>query len=224
MAYSIDFASLDLNYLHNRLMHEDLIPSQLPLQHHLIENLELLKANGISKLSQLHDALKKDSDIKNLSKQTGIDSNYLKLLRRALRGYTPKPAKLADYPHIDVEAITILDKHGSVDSCTFWTAAYVKKDRQRIASETNISLSILDELICLTDLSRIQWVSAIFSRSIYNSGYKTVEAVSSADSEHLAHSIAETNQREQLFKGRIGIRDIRRLIFLASHLSHEIEL
>jgi len=222
MAYSIDFALLDLNYLHDRLMHEDLIPSQLPLQNHLLENLELLKAEGISKLSQLQDSLKKDSGIKTLSKHTGIDSNYLKLLRRALRGYTPKPAKIADYPHIDVEALAVLNQHGYVDSYTFWTAAYAKEDRQ--ASKTHISLSILDELICLTDLSRIQWVSAIFSKSIYNSGYKTVEAVSSADSEHLAHSIAETNQREQLFKGRIGIRDIRRLIFLASHLSHEIEL
>ena len=116
MAYSIDFAILDLNYLYNRLIHEDLIPSQLQLQHQLVKHLELLEINGIITLSQLQDFLKKDSDITSLSKQTGIDTNYLTLLRRALRGYTPKPVKLADYPNIDIEVVTILNQHGYVDS------------------------------------------------------------------------------------------------------------
>lgn len=66
-------------------------------------------------------------------------------------------------------------------------------------------------LACLCDLSRIQWVSPLFAR------------VSAAQSSELVQAIADANARLLLFKGKIGQKDIARLVYCANLLSQELE-
>ena len=75
-----------------------------------------------------------------------------------------------------------------------------------------------------SDLCLIQWVSPLFSRLIFDAGYKTVQDVASAHAEDLVVGVSTVNKKENLFKGKIGARDMGRLVYIASILPHELEL
>ena len=78
-------------------------------------------------------------------------------------------------------------------------------------------------LACLCDLSRIQWVSPLFARLLLEAGYGSVARVSAAQSSELVQAIADANARLLLFKGKIGQKDMARLVYCANLLSQELE-
>jgi len=124
MPYYIDFDTLDLGYLKKRLLEEDLIPSQLPLRDNIDNHCHALTTSGITTLSRLGKVLQKDTDIKNLSEQTKVPTEYLKLLGRVLRGYTPKPALLSEYPKKDQMIVLKLAQQKIKDSMCLWISAH----------------------------------------------------------------------------------------------------
>lgn len=224
MPYYLDFTKLKLDFLEKRLSEEDLIPSQLPLREGLTEKLELLDSVGIRTLSDLNEAIQKDTSRNALSGGIGMSTEYLKLLARVLRAYTPKATKLATYPNTDVQVISKLAQQGIKDSYTLWTAASGSMNRTRLAADTDIPLEKLSTMVCLSDLSRIQWVSPLFARLIFDAGFKTVADVACAQAQELMTKISIINQKEKLFNGKIGERDMGRLVYLASLLPHELEM
>lgn len=224
MSYYLDFTVLGLDFLRTRLLGEDLIPSQLPLREGLTEKLRTLRTVGIKTVSDLNTILKKETSMKTLSKETGIQLDYLKLLARVLRGYTPKSVMLSDFPKVDTKVTNTLMGHGIRDSYSLWTAAAHVKTRTKLAKEMALPPTELCTVVCLSDLCRIQWVSPLFSRLIFDAGYKTVQDVASAHAEDLVVGISTVNKKENLFKGKIGARDMGRLVYLASILPHELEL
>jgi len=224
MSYYLDFGKLNLDFLKKRLLTEDLIPSQLPLREGLIEKLKALHQFGIITLLDLNTMLKKDASIFQLSKGTGIHPDYLKLLARVLRGYTPKSVMLSSFPNVNTKVINKLIQYGIEDTCSLWTAAAHLKNRAKLAAETGIPDSDICTLVCLSDLCRIQWVSPIFSRLIFEAGFITVRDVANAQAEDLMVGVSTSNKKLNLFKGKIGERDMARLVYLASLLPHELEL
>lgn len=78
-------------------------------------------------------------------------------------------------------------------------------------------------LACVCDLSRIQWVNPLFARLLLEGGYGSVARVSAADSSELVQAIADANARLLLFKGKIGQKDMARLVYCANLLSQELE-
>lgn len=78
-------------------------------------------------------------------------------------------------------------------------------------------------LACVYDLSRIQWVNPLFARLLLEAGYGSVARVSAAQSRELVQAIADANARLLLFKGKIGQKDMARLVYCANLLSQELE-
>lgn len=78
-------------------------------------------------------------------------------------------------------------------------------------------------LACVCDLSRIQWVNPLFARLLLEGGHGSVARVSAADSSELMQAIADANARLLLFKGKIGLKDMARLVYCANLLSLELE-
>jgi hypothetical protein len=224
MPYYLDFSTQTLDFLEKRLLEEDLIPSHLPLREGLSEHLAALRNAGISDLSELDRQLGKTAGIQRISAVTGISTGYLKVLSRVLRGYRPKAAVLAEYPYVVASEISLLAGQGIRDSYDLWTRAASRAARRRLGDESGIPEGELASLVCLSDLSRIQWVSPVFARLLFDAGYRTTADVAAANKERLAADVAAVNQQKMLFRGKIGLRDMGRLTYLASMLPHELEL
>ncbi len=223
MGYQLDFHRLDLDFLKRRILEEDLIPSHLILKEDLDERFTCLHTAGIQTLMELKVQLKNASAIKLLSQASGLEPNYLKLLGRVLGGYQPKPVQLVDFPGTDAACSFALRKIGLSDSISYWNRAHLKAERELLASTVHQPFEKLTVLACLCDLCRIQWVSPLFARLLFEGGYGSVASVSAADPSALVQAIAAANARLLLFKGKIGPRDMGRLVYCAQFLDQELE-
>lgn len=142
------------------------------------------------------------------------------MLLRVLNGYRPKPQKLA----LITEHAAQLETLGLKTSKDFWLAAHLRKDRAELALKLGIDEDFLVPLVCLCDLCRLQWVSILFARLLLQGGYHSVGAIANAEKGVLARRVAQANRDDALFKGKIGERDMGRLISIAAYLDDEVEL
>lgn len=224
MSYHLDLGHLDLSFLKKRLSEEDLIPSHEILREELDTHIVRLERAGITTLSELKERLTKEQTRSELGKISGISAAYLNILKRVLNGYTPKGVKLSEYPQTKNSIIKALDEHQIRDSITLWNRTCSKKARAIVANECAVDPLELDELVCLSDLSRIQWVSPLFARLLYNAGYKTVFLVSKGKRCEMVQKVKEETNNQSIFKGTVGERDISRLVYLASLLPIELQI
>ena len=87
-------------------------------------------------------------------------------------------------------------------------------------SSTTIKFAVTDllEFMVISDLCRIQWVSPTFARVLVASGITSAAAVAKADPEALFHAISKANEDAKFYKGKIGLRDVRRLVAAATYV------
>jgi len=79
-------------------------------------------------------------------------------------------------------------------------------------------------LLKLSDLTRIQWVNTTFARVLFAAGFDTVEKVSKASHEDLYNKVALKNEAMKLYKGKIGLNDMKLCIEAAKYIDIEIEV
>jgi hypothetical protein len=75
----------------------------------------------------------------------------------------------------------------------------------------------------LTDLSRIKWVGVTYAQLLYDLGVDTVKKVSESDPVHLHSKINGKIKKENIFKGSIGLNDVKILVEVATDIPLEIE-
>lgn len=214
--YHIDSHSVDLNALQNRLQKTDLIPSHEPLLNDIAEKMTLINDAGLHSLEDLRTELKTATSLALLSKNTGIDINYLKLLRRAINGFFPKPRPLKDVDWLGTDAVVRLDKAGIKNTQQFFDTAC--GDVTGLVKRTGISQKNALELGAISDLCRIQWVSPTFARALTAAGFTNAAAVAQASPEDLYQAIIKANRQAKFYKGKIGLRDIKRLVAAAAYV------
>jgi len=223
MSYYPNFSSVRLEEIERRLVGADLIPSQVPLLQDLASNLKTLRSAGLKTVQDLREALKGKKGPGNLACLTGIPLEYLILLRRTVESFLPKPVRIRDYAGIDPAARIALGSAGIADSPALFEEARTRSARRALGNRTGLSASTIMELLSLADLSRIPYVGATFARIILEAGYGGVAAVARADPVALDARIREANARLRLYKGKIGLRDIRRLVRMAGDIADEAE-
>jgi predicted flap endonuclease-1-like 5' DNA nuclease len=218
MPYHVDFAAMSLADLKAKLERTDLIPSQLPLLDGIEKKLAALMKAGVANLEDLSAALRGAKGPSALAAKSGVAEDYLVLLRRTIEGFRPKPVKLAEYPGADPRSIDALAALGILDSKTLYEAASGAKAAAALARRAGIPSGSAMELLCLADLSRIQWVGATFARVLYEAGCRSPADIASADASALHAAVLRANEGGALYKGKIGLRDIVRLVMLAGEL------
>jgi hypothetical protein len=67
-------------------------------------------------------------------------------------------------------------------------------------------------------LMRVQWVSPTFARMLIVAGYDSAVKVAEANADDLCEALASINAGGKFFKGKIGLRDIKRLVQAASYV------
>ncbi len=216
MRYYLDEHSTDLDALQERLRSTDLIPSQEPLLEGMAENTTSISNAGVASLADLRSALKTEKSLTLLSKNSGVDASYLRLLRRVINGFFPKPRPLKDIDWLEAGAVNNLNKAGIKNTRQLFDAA--SDGASELAKRTGIGQKDAQEFLAVSDLCRIQWVSPTFARVLVAAGATNAAAVAGANPEALFNAIKKANEDAKFYKGTVGLRDIKRLVAAARYV------
>ena len=216
MSYYIDDHTTSLDNLQARLEATDLIPSHRPLLDKLTEKMRALKKAGVNSVADLRGRLKRKKALVSLADDTGIDADYLVLLRRVIEGFFPKPLPLKAFDWLDENTVAKLERAGVKNTLQLYETASSGTDA--LAENAGLKSKELSDPLALSNLSRIQWVSPTFARTLVAAGFKGAAEVCKADPESLYESVMRANENNRFYKGKVGLRDIRRLIAAAANV------
>ncbi|HBZ67241.1 MAG TPA: DUF4332 domain-containing protein [Bacteroidales bacterium] len=223
MGYYIDLEKISIDDYRIKLESEYLPPSRMILKDKLDEQFGYFKSTGIKNVKGLIQLLKKKDKFAELSKIDCLSADYLTILLRELNSTLPKPNKIADFIEIAKETISNLEKIGISNTEQLYDKVIKKSERQKLADSTRINYQDILALTKLADLSRIKWVGVTYAQMLYDLGVDTVEKVSEADPIDLHTRINQMITEKNIFKGVIGLNDVKILIESASDLPGEIE-
>lgn len=167
--------------------------------------------------------LKKKDKFAELSKVDCFTVECLIVLLRELNSTLPKPNRISDFKAIARNTIDSLEKIGITNTEKLYDKVVKKSDRQKLTDSTGIEYKDILELTKLSDLSRIKWVGVTYSQILYDLGVDTVGKVSESDPIVLHEKINQMIKEENLFKGAIGLNDVKILIESVRDLLLEIE-
>jgi hypothetical protein len=188
-----------------------------------MSDLDILRVLGIKNVKGLIQLLKKKDKLAELSKVDFLSNDYLTILLRELNSVFPKPNKISDFIEIAKETIESLEKIGITNTENLYDKVVKKTDRQKLSDSTGIKYQDILELTKLADLSRIKWVGVTYVQMLYDLGVDTVEKVSLSDPIDLHARINQMIKEKNIFKGSIGLNDVKILIESASELPLDIE-
>ena len=222
MGYYIDLEKMSIEDYQIKLESAYLPPSRMILKEKLDERFEYFKSIGIKNFKVLIQLLKKGK-FAELSKVRCLSEDYLTFLLRELKSTLPKPNKIADFTFISRDTVDKLEKIGIKDTEKLYEKIITKSGRQILAESTGVNENDILELTKLTDLSRIKWVGVTYAQILYDLGVDTVEKVSKSDPIDLHKKTNQLIKEKNIFKGQIGLNDIKILVETATEIPSEIE-
>jgi hypothetical protein len=223
MGYYIDLDKISIDDYRIKLESAYLPPSRLILKDKLDERFGYFKSIGVKNVKGLIQLLKKKDKLTELSKVDFLSGDYLTILLRELNSTLPKPNKIADFTGILQDTVDKLEKIGIKNTEKLYDKVLTKSDRQKLADSTGIGDKEILELTKLTDLSRIKWVGVTFARMLYDLGIDTVEKASKSDPVELHSRINHLNKEKNIYKGQIGLNDIKIFVNAAKEIPLEIK-
>jgi len=223
MGYYIDLVKITIDDYKAKLESAYLPPSRMILKEKLDERFGYFKDIGIENVKGLIQLLKKKEKFAELSKVDCLSGDYLTILLRELNSALPKPNKIADFTGIPKDTVEKLEKVGIKTTEKLYDKVITKLDRQKLADSTAISNKDILELTKLTDLSRIKWVGVTFARMLYDLEVDTAEKASKSDPIDLHAKINQLNKEKSIYKGQIGLNDIKIFVNAAKEIPLEIE-
>lgn len=203
--------------IRDRLEHIDLIASQQPLLEGIADRFAALEGVGIDSAAELLARLKSKDAIETVASESGVDAAYLNLLRRAVNGFFPKPRRWKEFESLDAAEVAALADAGIKNTRQLFDAA--SDDRPALAKRAKLAEPRLSELVAAADLTRIQWVSPAYASALVAAGYTTPAAVAAADPEALGVTIEDANAGARFYRGKVGLRDLRRLVEAARYVT-----
>jgi hypothetical protein len=212
MGYYMDDRRISLSELRERIENTDLVPSRQAIVEGIVDKFELLESLGITSLADLRNEMKTPKRIVELAVKTGLEEDYLKLLRREIEGYFPNPVKLTDFDWMPAAELDKLIRYDIKDSAKLFEATETDAAMADLQAACGVEAGVLQKLHKCCSLTRVQWVSARTARMIILSGYNSPVELAVADADTLDAGFKRVNVDGQFYKGTIGLRDVQRLI------------
>jgi len=219
MSYYLQAEKVNLEDLQIRIEETDLVPSRSSLMENIKDKFRILKSHGILTLEDLRKELKNAKNIYSFSIKTGIDSKYLTLLRREIESYFTKAFPLSAFDWLQKNELSKLESKGFKNTALLFEALNSSKKKAEIINTLGIDAQFIDSIYSLVDLTRIQWISPLAARMLVSAGYNNAKMVSKANAEELCDELDRVNKENKYFKGKIGLRDVKRLVKAASYVS-----
>ena len=173
-SYHIDPFKYPLHKLKQDLLGRELIPSRIPLRDGLEDKINILTDQGIHNLGDLIASVKNKKKIAELSARTGIDENYLNLLRREANSYLPNPVSLERFGVISGEVLEQLASEGIKNSRHVFEHIQKEEALDELVNRIGIDQKIMVELLALSDLVRAYGVGPAFAKLLYDTGIHSI--------------------------------------------------
>jgi hypothetical protein len=222
MGYYIDLTRISIDVLKERLKNNDLLPSQQILKEDIDERFRIIKFLKIKTVEELKQALKTKRDVSRFSAETTLPEDYLTVLRREINSLHPQPRKIKEFPCLSDKVRSKLENAGIRTTVELFDRIATKSGREVLRKETGINQEEILLLTKLTDLSRIRYVNQTFATLLVNSEYDTTEKIKKADYKELYKKLMEINTENNIFKGKIGVNDIKFLVKETKDISMDI--
>ncbi len=223
MGYYIDLKSISIDKYKEILKTTELIPSWKILERDIDKNLDIIKKYNIQNLDELLIALKDKDKVQKFSKQSGLQEDYLAVLKRVVNGYRQKPNRIKDFTCIAENTVVKLEKAGIKNTLKLYDMILTDEKREAVSNKTGVSKDEIMKLSKLTDLSRIRWVNHTFAYVLLEAGYDTAEKVANADYQELYEVVKQLNEERKIYNAHIGARDMKMVVEAAQDLKFEIE-
>ena len=140
-----------------------------------------------------------------------------RISRREIEGWFPKPSLLKDFDWLSEDEIAKLERDGIRDAADLHEATDSKSKRTALAKSTGVDGDFLETFAQLVNLTRVQWTSPTAARMLLEAGCTGSAKLAKADADELYEALARVNAGNRFFKGKIGLRDVKRLIHAASY-------
>lgn len=223
MGYYIDLEKITIDDYQVKLETAYLPPSRMILKDSIDLRFEYFKSIGLRNVKELIQLLKRKDKFMELSKSDCLSIEYLTILLRELNSNLPKPNKISEFTNVSSESIQKLIRIGIINTEKIYDKILTKSDRQKLADLSGVEYQDILKLSKLADLSRIKWVGATYAQILYDLGVDNVEKVSKSDVVDLHQRINEIIKEQNLFKGAIGLNDVKILVTVAGELSLDFE-
>jgi len=211
MTYGFNLKAISLDDLKVVLRTSYLIPSVRILLDGLDENIGILQTLGIRDLDHLYGQLKTKKKAGDMSDQTGIDLDYMVVLRRYVSSFIPKARKLKDYPDLDGSLLNKMEDLGIKHSLDLDKMLRNMTD-QEASQVLTCKVSLVKGLRQVLEVSQLRYISPAFGTLLVRSGYDTIEKLSTTDPKSLPDAIKKTNQDQGIYKGNVGDSDAQFII------------
>ena len=221
--YHVDLEQFSLERFRHILETGKVLPSRKILKEKIPERFAILESMGIRNLKELIGTLRTKKKGERFSLESGLPQDYLNMLKRQTRIYTPNPVSLKDIPGIAPEYIERLAAVGIKHTKHLFERAKLKRDRAELSRLVDVPSDVLLELVKMSDLARAGWVGPIFARLIYEAGANTLEELSKRSPEELFERLRAVNDEQKLTKGSFSVKDIASCIEMAKDLPKVIE-
>lgn len=173
--YHLDLEKFSVEKFKTSLQKREMIPSRVILKEDMENRFRILDSNGIKTLKALIRVLGTKQKIETFSKQTGLSTEYLTILKREAKSFLPNPVNLKKFPGINAKTVEALEKIGIKNTKQFFTKVAIGKEIEQISKRTGVSADTLNKLASLSDLARLYGVGPVFARMIYDTGIDSVE-------------------------------------------------
>jgi hypothetical protein len=223
MGYYVDLSSISIEDYKNKIKVAYLPPSRKVLRENPDERFACFNKMGVKNVKELQQLLKKKDKFAELANESCFNQEYLTILLRELNSLLPKPNKIKEFPGIGEEISAKLEKAGIKDTAALFEKVKDETDRNKLANDTGIADEDIMMLAKLTDLSRIKWVGVTFARMLYDLGTDSVEKAAKADPVELHKQINQLSKEQSIYKGSIGLNDIRIFVDAAKDVPVEIK-
>ena len=215
-AYRIDPGAISLSWFFELTRVRRMLPSRKALHDQMEERFDILDKAGIRNLAELISTLGSKSKIQVFSSETGLEEEYLVLLKREAGSYIARPFPLSDFPGIPFEYTEALRARGIKTTRDLFEGAVLEGQRTELSRETGIPLSRIQELYSLCDLSRITGVGGVFARVVYEAGIRSTREFAGTDAYSHYRKYMEVIDRFGYAAGHFVEEDIQYCIDYAS--------
>ncbi len=223
MGYYIDLKNISLDEYKEILKSADLLPSRMILKTNIDEIFSIIQTQEIENVDELQKVLRNKIKLQDFSQKSGIEENYLKILIRETNSYRQSPNKIKDFPGLSENLIVKLENLGIKNTLHLFDKILTSQRRKELSNQTGISEKEILRLAKLTDLSRIRWVNHTFAYVLLEAGYDTAEKIACADYKKLYEKVRRLNEEREIYKGYIGLHDMKLCVEAAKDVSFEIE-
>lgn len=223
MGYYIDLKGISIDKYKDILKASDLLPSRLILKDNIDSNFDLIKNQKVQNVDELLNMSKNKKKLQDFSRQSGLQDDYLTILIREIKSYRQNLNKIKDFPSIADVTFLKLENIGIKNTLQLFDKILTSKSRKELSKQTGIDKNEILKITKLTDLSRIRWVNHTFAFVLLEANYDTVEKVANADYKELYEIVKQLNEKRKLYKGHIGLHDMKLCVEAAKDVSLDIE-